>query len=315
MKTKLHKALCLILAMSLNNIFAQDTLKIGVNSEIIEVAPPKMNQKVKVNIEDSNFYYQIDIYKLAKTKHVSVPQKGFIKFKDQKVSSKLLNEAELGFAMMPSMKFVPVRWGSASDLNYLNESFIANGENFGTFGNINVKSKQRSLTGSGKLYFGNATQVRINYNEFQGKMEYIEIFGKSAGGQLRPDSIGKTDIFPATLESTRWYFTKRLSLGWLFNEKHNFSVEYGMDVLVRFFSKTNKSVYNTNSEFNERAENFKILSHEFFSDPLISFYHRIGINYRRVTLNAGISNTKYKVGNKDHSIGRMMNIGLAFRLR
>jgi hypothetical protein len=179
----------------------------------------------------------------------------------------------------------------------------------------NIRSKKRLLTKSQRLYFGNATQLKLNDMRYQGYMEYRETFGVT--DYRNYDSIGHIDTVKATVDITKLMFVKRLAIGWTFNPKTNFSVEYGLDINVRFYSDYESSIYNVPNEFIERKKTLPIQSTPSFSisDPTFSLYHRIGVNYKKFTVNAGLSNGKVKMGTHSHAKGRVINIGLAYRIR
>jgi hypothetical protein len=295
---------------------AQDTLKIGVNSEIIQVTPPELNHKVYVIIEDSTFNYHVDIYKLQKSSTLDYSNSLMDKnLKKKKYTSSLLNEIEFGISLIPKTAVHQINWASSSTFDHLTSSFMSNGENFGLYGSVNIRSKQRMLDKNKKVYFGNATQVKFNWSEYQGNTAYTEIFSRNNSVPRQSDSIGKIDTFPSRLDVTKWFFVKRLALGYVINERKNFSVEYGLDINVKFFSKIEHGYYNSSTAFIEKKEGAKLVENPFISDPTISLYHRIGVNYQKLTLNVGLSNGQLEVGSHPYRSGRALNVGLAYRIR
>ncbi len=145
---------------------------------------------------------------------------------------------------------------------------------------------------------------------YQGIMEYRETFGVT--DYRGYDSIGRIDTVTATIDITKLMFVKRLLLVG-FSSKQ-FSVEYGLDINVRFYNDYESSIYNVPNEFNERKKSLQIHSTPSFSisDPTFSLNHRIGVNYKRFTVNAGLSNGKVKMGTHSNAKGRVVNVGLAY---
>lgn len=295
---------------------AQDTLKIGINNELINLTPPKLNHKVDVIIEDSNYNYHINISKLDKSFVVANDTTLSLAknpVKKKKYTSSLLNEAELGMSFIPNSKSHELMYGTRSDRDHISETFISSGTGNGFYGSVNIKSKRRMLTQSEKFYFGNATQIKFNQNFYQGSMEYREIFATTPN-RLQ-DSVGRIDTFRAAVTIRNLFLIKRLSFGVMINPGQKFSIEYGLDVGVRLSNNVISEVYNTTGDFNERVYNAHVYTSPFVSNPLFILYHRIGINYKRFTLNAGVSHGKTQMGTHSYSEGRMANVGLAYRLR
>jgi hypothetical protein len=268
-----------------------------------------------VIIEDSNFNYHINISKLEKTYTLGSTNTSTAKnpVKKGKFTSSLLNEIELGMSFIPSYKSFEVQHGTISDRDHMTETFLSYGSGSGFYAGMNLNSKKRIITKSEKVYFGNSTQLKFNTNMYQGEMEYREIF---AGKPGRPyDSVGQMDTFRANVTVNNLYLVKRLVLGTILNSAGNFSVECGMDIGVKLSTRTYSDVFNTSGDFNERVYNWHVLAGQFVSNPTIIFYPRLGINYKKFTLNTSFSAGKIQMGTHSYKAGRMVNIGLAFRLR
>lgn len=140
-------ATCLL---ALSNILAQDTLKIGINNDLINVTPPAMNHKVDVLIEDSTFNYHVIILKTDKNMALNsgknaTGEKPVVK---NKFSSSLMNEIELGASFIPTYTSKVSNSYSRSDRNHVTEKFISNGQTLGFYASINLYSKSRLFTPS-----------------------------------------------------------------------------------------------------------------------------------------------------------------------
>lgn len=328
---KKHFKLTAICLLILSTAMAQDTLKIGVNEELINITPPALNQKVYVVIEDSNYNYQIRISKLPKNidpDNISLlsfidtladmKKWNYSSIKKKKIVSTLFSEMELGVNYIPFHNHYDVNYGVKSDLDYIAQHFVSNGENSGFYASLNFRTKKRYYNKPKNYYFYDATQARFNKNYYQGYMHYTEHFGR----EQEYDSIGRTDTIRADVSISQLFLVKRFAFGIILNKAKTFSIEYGLDLGIRISNQERPNVY-----FGENDSYKRIYSNNVVALPFVSIdglatsniqllmNHRLGINYKKVTLNVGMSMRNVKMGSKSYEGGHMMSAGLAYRFR
>jgi hypothetical protein len=315
-----------------NSTWAQDTIKVGINEQLIQVTAPEENQKITIMIEDSAANYKVDI-----TRYTGLPEKKVqlapltkrqLRKKEKNWTSRFFSEAEFGYSGMlakqtafgnflsfeedsTGIEFLDTIFrGPVGD--YSTESFSSDGSYWGMYLDLTIREKTRKLWNTDNIYMSKATHFRFNQNFAGGRRYYRDVFGFE---DFRVDSLVSERSYQSRLSITSLQLSMRHTIGYLFNEEKNISMEYGVDLGMQFALAKRFST----SESTQTSVTFGDPQARWYdtdaTTPFFTFNHRLGFNYGRISANMGVSFGSIRVGSfTDNFIqGNRMTLGLAYR--
>lgn len=329
MKCKLVLTVLALYATMVNYTMAQDTIKVGINDQLIQVSTPKENQKVSIIIEDSTSNYKVDISRYSPSANTSFKSDIMSKVKQKKNwSSRFFGEVECGFSGLALRQYL--RSGSVYEAdttgnpfidttfirgpvgNYNQETFSSNGTFWGFYLDLTVREKVRSLWKTDNIYLSNGSHLRFIQNFAKGNLRYREMYGYT---DFRPDSTVSEDLLDATLSMTNLQFSKRYTIGTYLNKSKDFSIEYGWDVGIRINLARRLMYGNTVTTGVSTSIPPYYGESNFVSTTFFTFNHRLGINFKRFSANVGLSFGDQRIGSYGDQFvqGKRLTAGVAYR--
>jgi hypothetical protein len=311
--------------------FAQeggDVIRVGINDQNVQIDPPKLNQKVSILIEDSTFDYKIEISKVSKQPingfnnalNKVKEDYGFSKTK----TSRWFNEIEVGINGLAfanrftseisvlDFAFDIDTFGLQANERFTRNNYIAHGTNTGFYIGVNLREKRRMSLKNPRFYFLNVWHLRVNQNFSRGEM-FINTFQRTENTMT--DSLVQSDTSLASFSLTNLAITKRLAVGYIFDEAKNFTLRYGLDIGLRALNYRTMTLSNANTGDAETIITGTDVS-SFLSNPWLTFYYRFGVTYERFGANLGISLGSRRYGNVEGNTisGKAISFGLTYQL-
>ncbi|MBO6516981.1 MAG: hypothetical protein JJ975_10575, partial [Bacteroidia bacterium] len=155
--------------------FGQDTIKVGINDQMIQVGSPRNNQKVTIIIEDSAANYKVDITRYTPSNSDNLKSDLLNRVKRKKNwTSRFFGEAEMGFSglgfrsqfgqgvdpsAISSLFLDTIYLGPVG--NYSTQTFSSTGQYFGAYVDLTVREKKRMLWKTDNIYLSNGTHMRF----------------------------------------------------------------------------------------------------------------------------------------------------------
>ncbi len=326
---KFYKKLSVLVSLLAcgSSAWAQDTIKIGINDQMILVTAPKNNQKVTIIIEDSISNYKVDISRYSSTSAPSIKSDILSRVKRKKTwKSRFFGEVEVGYSGMLNTK-QSYPWylnelGTNTDYvdtfylgpigNYSEQGFSSRGTYYGMYLDLTIREKTRLLWKTDNVYLSKGSHIRLSQNFAKGELIRTELYGFE---DFRLDSIVSRDAREATLSISGLQVSKRYNLGIYLNKAKDLSVEYGLDIGVRFALSRRTVIDN---QIDPKVTSSSMSIPEPGSDMSITFLtlnHRLGFNYKRFSANLGVSYGDLRIGsyNERSVYGKRMTAGLAYR--
>ena len=324
-----------LLAGCSTTVFGQDTIKVGINEQIIQVTAPEKNQKISIMIEDSAANYKVDI-----TRYTGLPEKkekqslaGMTRRQIRKMNkdwhSTIFGEAEFGYRTLIGKQVArSSALGILFDTSFLEPTdtffrgpvgdystvgFESEGDYNGVYLDLTIREKTRSLWGTDRVYLSNGTHLGFNYNSARGSMVFRDSYGFE---DFRVDSVVSEEKVRARLSEFNFQVSKRFNIGYYLNEAKDFSIEYGVDIGMRIVLRRMEALEDNRTYLVEGGLTpFFGNRPNHMSSPFVTFNHRLGINYKRVSLNAGVSYGDFVLGDysEKNTYGKRMTLGLAYR--
>ncbi|MBO6515720.1 MAG: hypothetical protein JJ975_04135 [Bacteroidia bacterium] len=109
--------------------------------------------------------------------------------------------------------------------------------------------------------------------------------------------------------------SKRYNVGTYLNRDKDLSIEYGIDIGV-LITLSNRMRFDTREE-NLSANQSELAqrSSNYVAYPVITFNHRLGLNYKKMSANLGVSYGDLSIGSysERYIYGKRFTVGLAYR--
>ncbi|PCJ65547.1 MAG: hypothetical protein COA58_09045 [Bacteroidetes bacterium] len=311
----------LILLVSVALVKAQDTLKVGLNDQLIQVDAPEANQKVTVLIEDSTFTYKIEISKME-NRSLEDKIKGMVevdKSRKKSFSSSWFRSAEVGINTLaftefnaPSGQFsIIVDSVPAQDVNYTHRSYSSQGPYWGVYIDYTIRERKRASRRIDNVYLKRKSHIRLDYNSVRGKVVFDNYFGT---GVINEDDHLSSSSVPRRISFTNLQFSQLITYGYDFNVEKGISLEYGINMGLQFSlsESNNAEVINIGTE--NSINNFTLFD-DYVADPFIRIQHHAAYNYGPYSLNAKMTYLRKRFGNteQEHIRGNILSLGVGYK--
>jgi hypothetical protein len=314
--------LVLLLLVQMSAVYAQnDTLKVGLNDQLIQVDAPNDGQKITVLIEDSTFTYKVEISKLE-NKSLEEQLKNLTsvsKKKKKPYSSSWFNSGEVGFNTLTAKTFYTSSSSFAINLNdssyaegvnYTRRSYNSNGEYWGAYLDFTIRERTRSSERLEKLYLKRKSHVRLDFNTVKGELHFDNYFGNGVSSN---DSFISGSSREQTISFTNLQLSQLLTYGYMFNKDKGVSLEYGVNLGLQFALSSNNDESVNISEDNS-INTFNIFN-KYVANPFMRVQHHAAYNYGPYSLNAKLTFLGKRFGSneKNHVSAHILSMGIGYK--
>ena len=307
----------------LNTANAQsDTLKVGLNDQLIQVDAPEGGQKVTVLIEDSTFTYKVEISKMEnRSLEDQLKSISNVGSKKKKFSSSWFGSGEVGFN---TLAFADVDGNPTESIfngltdsihmkaeNYTYRSFASTGKYWGAYVGFTIRDRQKASKRIENLYLKRKSHVRLDFNTAEGEEHFITYHGT---GNYRVDSVVSGVSREKRVSFTNFQVSQLFAYGYTFNEEKDITLEYGVNLGLQFtLSETNndRSTYTGTENISNNLSFFD----DYVANPFIRVQHHAAFNYDRYSLNAKLTALPKRFGNfnQKNVTANILSLGVGYK--
>jgi len=323
----LYKASLLAAALFIVQVaLAQtDTLKVGLNDQLIQVDAPEGGQKITVLIEDSTFTYKVEISKLE-NKSLDDKIKDFAlgaKRDKYAYSSTWFKSAEVGYNTAVFKTFYTPQnslvnlilndsTGSVtSDVNYTRRSFSSDAKSWGAYLDYTIRERKKPSKRIKNLYLKRKSHIRLDFNTIEGNLHFDNYIGS---GDILRDSFLSGTFRTEKVSFTNLQLSQLLTYGYEFNADKDISVEYGVNVGLQFALSETNNERSVNIGADNSLNSFTLFD-KYVANPFMRVQHHAAYNCGPYSLNAKLTYLGKRFGSneKNHVYAHILSLGVGYK--